>query len=66
MEQEIEMTIDGELLVEFPEKDNRCLEKKHCVQEITLGTKNLGKWKRFVIIPAKIGQKVRYKELKNK
>jgi hypothetical protein len=63
MEQGIEMTMDGELLIEFIKKSYDSDIKKHCVQEIILenGTKNVEKWKRFVILPAKIGQKVRKK-----
>jgi hypothetical protein len=70
----MEMTMDGELLLEFLDRpevtgsliwwddDDHDPMKELCVQEIiTLenGTKNVEKWKRFVILPAKIGQKVR-------
>ncbi len=51
--------MDGELLIKF--RSYRSFEEKQCVQNfIRKDGSDIGKWKRYVILPAKIKQKVSF------
>ncbi len=54
--------MDGELLIKFPSCSSfRVIRKEACVQNIIRKDgSDIGEWKRYVILPAKIKQKVSF------
>jgi hypothetical protein len=53
--------MDGELLINFIPSSNNKIYKKDCLQKIIRKDgSDIGEWKRYVILPAKIKQKVSF------
>ncbi len=53
--------MDGELLIKFIPSSNNDIGKEDCVQNIILNDGSaIGEWQRYVILPAKIKQKVSF------